>query len=383
MNLIPRLKEILLDPATGWARIDTENPPVASVATGWLLPLAALGAAATFLGLWLFGAGGFGVSVRYGFGGSLALALSGLVSMLLMVAISAAIVSALAPVFGGQKGYHRAFALMSFGAAGALVGALAGIVPMLSMLGLLGALYSIWLIYKGLPVMMKSAPGRSVPYLVVVVLASFVVSLVIGALTGGLGAGRIGAGDAQVTISTPAGEIRTTQSGIEDATRKFEEAARRIESTIRAPIETNADRKPIAAQELKAWLPTALAGLERKRFEVNDGNVVGIGGSSANATYGESARSINIEVLDAGSASGFLGAFASLHAGEKETESTVERSRQADKRRIIEKEYKDGSRAELTTFLANGVMVKAEARGMRLSELAEAVVALDLAKLER
>lgn len=390
MKLVARVREILLDPGAAWARIDGEDPAVASVLTGWLLPLAALSAIASFIGLWLFGAGGFGVSVHYGLVGSLRLALYGLMSLLVMVAISAAIVSALAPIFGGSKSYQRAFALMSYGAAGALVASLAAIVPLLSILGLIGAVYSVWLVYKGLPVMMKSTPGKSVPYLAVIVVASFAVSLLLNLLMGGGGVGP-GAGDPTVTISTPAGEIRTTQSGIEGVARKFEDVAKKLESTVRAPIEANADRKPIPAQALKDWLPASVAGLARKRFEVNDGNVVGLGGSSASARYeseeketraGGQSRRIDIEVLDAGSASGLLGAFAGLHTGEKETDTMIERSRQVDKRRIVEKEFKDGTRAELTTILANGVMVKAEARGLSLADLAGAVARIDLDRLE-
>ncbi len=381
MNLLPRLKDILLDPAGAWTRIDEEQPTVSGVATGWLLPLAVLGAVASFLGLWLFGAGGIGVTMRFGFAGAFGLALHGQVGMLLMVAISSARVSALAPVFGGTRGYARAFALMSYGAAGALVGGFAGIVPMLSFVGLVGALYSVYLVYKGLPVMMKSAPGKSVPYMLVLFVASFVVSVGIGALGWRAGFGT-GSGDAQVVISTPAGEVRTTQSGIEQATRKFEEVARKLESGVRGPIEANAERTPIPAQALKDWLPAELAGLARKRFEVSDGNVVGIGGSSARATYGADARRIEIEILDAGSASGLLSAFAGLHSGEKETDGTVERSRQVGSRRVVEKRFKDGSRAEVTTILANGVMVQAEARGMGLDELNMALERMDLGRLE-
>lgn len=381
MNLPSRVKAMLLDPVGAWARIDEEDPPVSAVATGWLLPLASLGALAGLLGMWLFGTGGFGVTVRYGFGTSLRFALQGLVVLLLMVSISAAIVSALAPVFGGIRSYRRAFALVSYGAAGALVGSFAAIVPMLSFVGLIGALYSLYLIFKGLPVIMKSAPGKSVPYLLVLFVASIVLSMVMGAI-GWRGGAGVGADDAQVTIATPGGEIRTTQSGIEKASRKIEEVARRLESGVREPVEANADRQPIPAQTLKSWLPAELAGLARKRFEVSDGSVVGIGGSTASATYGSSDRRIEIEVLDAGGASGLLSAFAGLHTGEKETDTTVERAREVGRRRVIEKRFKDGSRAESTTILANGVMVKADARGFDLDALTAVLEGMDLGRLE-
>ena len=379
MNLVARAKEMITNPASAWTRIDAENPPAATVATTWLLPFALLGALAAFLGFWWFGAGGFGVSIHYGFFGSLKLAIMGLVAMLVTVTAVSALVSALAPRFGGQSSFDRAFALMSYGAAGALIGNLAAVVPLLSILALVGALYSLYLIYKGLPVMMKSPPQRSALYLILIIIGAFLISLVFAWLSGGFG-GSMGGGDARITIGTPMGEIRTSQSGIDEASRKIEAAARKLEDATRAP--SISDRTPIAAQTLKAWLPSRIAGLERKTFEVNDGNVAGLGGSTAKASYGEGARRIEIEVLDAGGAAGLLNAFAGLHAGEKETESMIERSYQVDKRKVIEKRFKKQPRAELTTILANGVMVKAESRGIDFEALDAAVKALDLGKLE-
>lgn len=401
MSLIERARQILLDPAAGWARIDQESPPVGTVFKGYLLPLLALGALATFLGQWLFGYSIAGFSIRLGFLGSLQTALLGLVMGAVMSVVLAAIVATLAPTFGGRNDFARAFALIAFGSTGALVGNLAALVPLLSIVGLIGALYSVYLLYKGLAVMMHSPQGRSIPYLVVVVLLSIVASLLVAYLTHALGPGMpTGGPGAEVTIRTPGGEVATSTGKLEEMGRKLEEATRRMEQAGKAGdgagvaggaadavrAMTGAapagDRAPIPAQSLKAWLPETLSGMKRERFEVNDANAVGISGSTASAVYREGTRRIAIEVLDAGGAAGILSVLAGLHTGERETDALVERSYQIDRRRVTETRYKNGERAEVTQVLGNGVMVKAEAQGLGLDALTAALQVLDVGRLD-
>src|SRR5688572_21586050 len=56
-SLVDRVKNILTNPATEWARIDGESASVGGLITGYALILAAIAPIAMLLGLFLAGAG--------------------------------------------------------------------------------------------------------------------------------------------------------------------------------------------------------------------------------------------------------------------------------------------------------------------------------------
>src|SRR4051812_6471597 len=58
-RLIERVKAILLPPATEWPVIERETTTAADIYKGYVAPLAAIGAVASFIGLSLIGVGGF------------------------------------------------------------------------------------------------------------------------------------------------------------------------------------------------------------------------------------------------------------------------------------------------------------------------------------
>ena len=54
------------------------------------------------------------------------------------------------------------------------------LVPLLWILGILAALYSIYLFYVGIPVMMKTPDAKVIPYMVVAAVVVIVVMFVLG-----------------------------------------------------------------------------------------------------------------------------------------------------------------------------------------------------------
>ena len=170
MNLIERAKSILLQPKEAWATIDAEATDTATLFTRYAMILAAIPAVCGFIGMSLIGFGGFGVTIRVPF-------VSGLVNMVVSYGLSLAgllvlgfIIDALAPTFGGQKNAIQAQKVAVYASTAALLGGVFSLLPSLAMLGLLAAVYSIYLLYTGLPVLMRSAPEKSVGYTVVVII---------------------------------------------------------------------------------------------------------------------------------------------------------------------------------------------------------------------
>ncbi|MBA3479071.1 MAG: YIP1 family protein, partial [Lautropia sp.] len=269
-------------------------------------------------------------------------------------------------------------------------------------------LYSIYLLYKGLPVLMKAPTDKAVGYTAVIVIASIVCNVVLTALFAslvpnpwsGVGAGLGRGAGSEITITTPSGQVATTQGRLEEVSRQLEAAAKKVEQASQnqdpqAVSKAASDavaavtgalpgggRAPLSSDALKVWLPAVLNGLKRESFEVQGGTAMGVTGATARASYRDGDKAIDLEVLDAGGASGILAMISGLQSGERETESTHEKSYLLDKRKYTEKRWKDNQRAELMIVLTNGVMVTANARGMPLDALHSAINALGLDKLE-
>jgi hypothetical protein len=67
------------------------------------------------------------------------------------------------------------------------------LIPVLAVLILFAAIYSIYLFYLGVPVLMKTPPEKVIPYMIVSVLVIIVVWFVIGAILAlAGGAARVG-----------------------------------------------------------------------------------------------------------------------------------------------------------------------------------------------
>lgn len=168
MAMIDRIKAILLEPKTEWARIAAESATPQSLYTGWILILAALGPIA--LTIRTLG-GGIGVAIL-----SYAIALA-------IVYVVAMIVDALAPSFGGEKNMNEALKLVAYSMTAAWVGGLFQIIPFVGWLvALAGAVYSVYLFYLGAPALRKCSDDKAVGYTVVVVLCTIVLQVLLGGI---------------------------------------------------------------------------------------------------------------------------------------------------------------------------------------------------------
>ena len=182
MDLVSRVKGILLTPKTEWGVIDTEPTTVGSLYTGYIVPLAAIPAVAWFVGFSLIGGSLMGVPFRWPISIGLEQAVARFVLALIGVYVLALIIDALAPSFGGQKNQIQALKVAAYCSTASWVAGIFLVLPALSILAILG-LYSLYLLYLGLPVLMKSPNDKAVGYTVVVIICAIVLYAVIGAIT--------------------------------------------------------------------------------------------------------------------------------------------------------------------------------------------------------
>ena len=193
MNLVDRAKNIILTPKSEWQVIAPETTSTGELYKGYIAPLAAIGPIASFLGLSLIGVGPF----RVPFMGGLSALIISYVLALVGVYIIALIIDALAPTFGGEKNQLQALKVAAYAYTPAWVAGVLHILPALGILVLLASLYGLYVLYLGLPVLMKSPQDKAVGYTAVVVICAIVIFIIIGAVVGavggfGYGMGRMG-----------------------------------------------------------------------------------------------------------------------------------------------------------------------------------------------
>jgi hypothetical protein len=98
------------------------------------------------------------------------------------------IIDALAPNFGGTKNQLQALKVAGYSWTASWVAGIFSLIPGLRFLSILG-LYSLYLLYLGLPVLMKAPEERALAYTILAILAALVLFLVVGLVAGSFLAG--------------------------------------------------------------------------------------------------------------------------------------------------------------------------------------------------
>ncbi len=173
-GLIERVRDILLRPKEEWGVIDGEASTVQSIYTTYVVILAAIGPIAIIIGQQVIGWGGYGVRIRPPMGFTLVYAILTYALQLGGVYVCALIIDALAPTFKGTKDFLKAFKVAAYSFTAAWLAAVFNIIPDLMILSIVG-LYSFYLLYLGLPRLMRSPEDQSIGYVGVTVFVMLVV----------------------------------------------------------------------------------------------------------------------------------------------------------------------------------------------------------------
>ncbi|MEX0644099.1 MAG: Yip1 family protein, partial [Parvularculaceae bacterium] len=150
-DIVGRVQRLLLSPKKEWEAIDQESVEPQGLITGYVAPLAAIPAIAGLIGMSMFGVMGF----KTPFGSALVSAIVSFALTIGWVFVFAYIIDMLAPSFGAQKNYKQALKVSAFAPTASWVAGVFMLIPMLGIIALVGALYSLYLLFVGLPKMMK------------------------------------------------------------------------------------------------------------------------------------------------------------------------------------------------------------------------------------
>jgi hypothetical protein len=194
MALVDRVKNTLLSPRSELQVIDAEPATINSLYLGYIAPLAAIPAICQAIGWTLIGVSipFVGGRIRIPVTTAIVRAIVTYIIGLIGVYIGAFIIDALAPTFGGTKNMVQSLKVVAFAATPVWVAGILNLVPALFMLQILVALYSLYLLYLALPVLMKSPADKAAGYTVVVLIACFIVGAIIAVVMGALGLTAMG-----------------------------------------------------------------------------------------------------------------------------------------------------------------------------------------------
>jgi len=193
MDLVQRAQGILLKPKDEWLKIKGEKATVSEIFTSYAMILAAIPAAAQFLGHVIIGQripfiGLYRWSVGRAFGN----AVLSYVFSLATVYIFAFIINALAPNFSSAQNMANAMKLAVYSMTAGWVAGILYIIPYLGILALLAGLYGLYLLYLGFETpMMETPKDKVLGYMVVSIVAVIVLYVVFGLILGGIYAVRV------------------------------------------------------------------------------------------------------------------------------------------------------------------------------------------------
>ncbi len=182
MDLVERVKAIIVTPKTEWPKIESEPGDAPYLFANYVAILAAIPAVCGFVGMAIIGIGMPMIGTyRVGIVGGLASAIVHYLLAFVTVYVMALIIDALAPTFDGQKNQSNALKLAVYSMTPVWLVGVFLLVPALGILGILG-LYSLYLFWLGAPGLMKVPADKSVVYTAAVVVCGIIISFIAGAI---------------------------------------------------------------------------------------------------------------------------------------------------------------------------------------------------------
>jgi hypothetical protein len=186
MNVVDRVKNILISPKQEWPTIAAEPATVQSLYVGYIMILAAIGPLAIIIRGLSFGSA---LGLPYAIGMYLL--------SLVAVSIMALIVDLLAPTFGAQRDFVASLKLVAYAYTAVWIAGIFRLIPAVGgIIGLLAGIYSLYTFYLGAPPVKKCPAEKAVGYTIIVLICNIVLFWLLGlmVLPMMLGGGIAGAG---------------------------------------------------------------------------------------------------------------------------------------------------------------------------------------------
>jgi hypothetical protein len=368
-SIVDRAKAIILSPRDEWPKIALETTPQSDILRSYVLPLAAIGPVASFIGNQVFGYGALGFSYRPNVVASLIGAVLQYVLTIVGVYVLAVIADLLAPKFDGQSNRANAFKLVVYAATATWLAQVFGLIPQLRFFTILG-LYSIYLFYAGAGPLMKVPEAKAAGYVAVTFLCALVGGIVLSLLIAPitlLFAGLTGS-SALGPDSEISGKVTVPGGGSIDLDR-VQQATKQLEAAA------NGKAPPVAPDRMKALLPETIGAYQRSATE---GLAAGPMGSTAQGTYTVGDKSFTLRIADMSALGALSGIGAAMGVEQsKEDATSYEKTTTVNGQIQTEAWNKTTSTGKYGITVNNRFMIEAEGSAASIDELKQAVGSID------
>ena len=190
MDVVQRAKAMVVSPAAEWRAIEAESGDAPYLFVNYAAILAAIPPVCVFLRHELFGwrvpRFGFHHLHHVGFFSGVFGALVHYLAVLATVYAMARIVDALAPTFLARQNRESAMKLVVYSATPVWLAGVFALIPGLGFVRFIALIYSVYVFWLGLPVLMKPPPDRVGPYTAAAVVCAVVLAIVVAAIVGSI-----------------------------------------------------------------------------------------------------------------------------------------------------------------------------------------------------
>ncbi|QUD88834.1 Yip1 family protein [Phenylobacterium montanum] len=388
-DLVSRVKGILTDPRNEWDKIAGETATVGGLYAGYAVILAAIPPLARLIHGVVFGYGMFGVSYRPSIFFMASQAVLTYAFSLVMLYLIALVIDGLAGNFGGEKNPIQAFKVSVYSYTAAWVSGVFLALPFLGVVTLLGGLYSLYLLYLGLPKLMKAPQDQALGYTAVSVVVAIVLYIVAGVVVGMvtmpfalMGGGLPHGGQLTGSMHLPGG-ASVDMDKLNAAAKQAEIASAAIKAQENGQPPPAGAIKAVAPDALKALLPDSVAGYPRTDLSAESSAAGGFSASHADATYTQGDSRITLKVSDLGTAAGLaaMGGAFNVEASH-ETATGYEKTGKVDGRMTTENFDRSSKHGSYSVIVADRFVVEAEGDHVSIDQLKGAVSAVGFGRLE-
>jgi hypothetical protein len=186
-QFLERVKNILSNPVAEWSVIDAERSTVGQLYSGYVVPMAAFVAVMSLIRLCVTGVSvPSGDTIRLPLVSGLVSAIVAFVLGLIGLVLVGYIIDVLAPTFTGQRNHRQAMKTAAYAFTPSWLGTALTFLPLGPVLQLAAAMYGIYLLHLGLPVLMRVKPDKATGYTATVVICTFGIGILFAFLTAAL-----------------------------------------------------------------------------------------------------------------------------------------------------------------------------------------------------
>lgn len=172
--ILSRAYGLLREPKKEWEQIRDEDTTIPNILVGYIAPLAAIPPICSLIGSYVFEP-----ALAGDIGSALIRAVVTWIVSIALVALLGFVINAIAENFDGDRNDLAAQKVAAYSLTPAFLSGVFGLWPPLWWLSLFLLAAMVFLIYRGLPILMRTPPDRAMAYTATVTIATFVSAMVL------------------------------------------------------------------------------------------------------------------------------------------------------------------------------------------------------------